>query len=114
MRSGSFFHLRGLGYSECTKQPCLVCRDEREQIRPSLALKSESWRLLTQPKPYSETSEWQAAERGVRERSRATVSQLIRQRVKKETKLERGTGSALVLKAKSHMKDKTQHETRNS
>lgn len=36
------------------------------------------------------------------ERSRATVS---RQRVKKETKLERGTGSALVLKAKSHMKD---------
>lgn len=41
------------------------CRDEREEISPSLALKSESWRLLTQPKPYSETSEWQAAERGV-------------------------------------------------
>ncbi len=50
----------------------------------------------------------------VRERSRATVSQLIRKRVKKETKLERGTGSALVFKAKSHMKDKTQHETRNT
>ena len=65
LRSGYLFHLIGLGYSECTKQPCLVCRDEREQVRPSLALKSESWRLLTQPKPYSETSEWQAAERGV-------------------------------------------------
>lgn len=50
----------------------------------------------------------------VRERSRATVGQLIRKRVKKETKLERGTGSALVFKAKSHMKDKTQHETRNT
>lgn len=33
---------------------------------------------------------------------------------RKRQNVERGRGSALVLKAKCHMKEKTQHETRNT